>query len=53
MTNEFLYRQKLREIAEQLERWAEESKKGGWSTHQVEPMLQKAREIFELIGRNG
>lgn len=45
--------QKLRELAWQLERWAEESRRGGWSTHQVEPMKQKAREIWEFIGRAG
>ena len=32
----------LNETAEQLERWADESVRGGWSTHQVDPMRKKS-----------
>lgn len=38
--------------ADQLDQWARESRSGGWSTHQVEPMTRKAdvlrREASEL-----
>jgi hypothetical protein len=46
-----VYTRVLADMAEQLEHWAYESKRGGWSTHQVEPMRQKAREIWQLLGR--
>ena len=41
----------LREIAEQLEKWAGESKRGGWSTHQVIPQLLLAERIYNYLGR--
>jgi hypothetical protein len=41
----------LREIAEQLERWAGESKSGGWSTHQVTPQLLLSERIYNYLGR--
>lgn len=44
-------REKLREVADQLERWAVESSLGGWSTHQVEPMKEEAACIYEMLGR--
>lgn len=31
--------------ANQLDDWAAESKRGGWSTHQVEPMRKKADQL--------
>lgn len=31
--------------ADQLDRWACESEKGGWSTHQVGPMRERASKI--------
>lgn len=40
----------LEQIAYQLERWADESKRDGWSTNQVEPMKNKATEIFAKNG---
>jgi len=43
--------QLLREIAEQLERWARESKSGGWSTHQVQPQRELADKIYSHLGR--
>lgn len=41
----------LIELAEQLERWAKESRSGGWSTHQIEPMNNKAKDIWVFIGK--
>ncbi len=41
----------LREIAEQLEKWAGESESGGWSTHQVTPQLLLSERIYEYLGR--
>ena len=41
----------LKNIAKQLETWANESRVGGWSTHQVEPMQKLAKEIYEHLGR--
>lgn len=32
-------------MADQLDDWARESRSGGWSTHQVEPMTRKADEL--------
>lgn len=46
-----VYTRALAETADQLEEWAFESVRGGWSTHQVDPMRQKAREIWKLLGR--
>jgi len=39
----------LKKISDQLRRWAIESKTGGWSTHQVEPMRRLADEIDETL----
>ena len=39
-----------REVS-QLERWADESRRGGWSTHQVEPMLKRAQHLRETAAR--
>jgi hypothetical protein len=44
-------RQLLKELAAQLEAWAIESRKGGWSTHQVGPMENKAAEIWAHLGK--
>jgi hypothetical protein len=41
----------LNKIARQLEIWAEESRVGGWSTHQVKPMQKLSKEIYEHLGR--
>ena len=46
-------RDMLEAIAEQLDRWAAESKSGGWSTHQVKPMEAKASEIYAYLMRTG
>ena len=43
----------LREVAEQLEKWAREAHVGGWSTQQVEPMQNLALRIWEHLGRGG
>ena len=41
----------LQEEADRLDRWAVESEKGGWSTHQVQPMRERASAIrAKLIG---
>lgn len=32
------------EMADQLDRWSEQSRSGGWSTHQCEPQTRKADE---------
>ncbi len=42
-----LLEKELIKIATQLEEWAEESIKGGWSTHQVKPMREKAKYILK------
>lgn len=39
----------LDRIAYKLEAWAEESRKGGWSTHQEEPQKRLAVEIRNAI----
>ena len=41
----------LREVGTQLEKWADEAKTGGWSTHQVKPMKRLAEKIFAHLGR--
>lgn len=41
----------LRSLANQLNKWADESKSGGWSTHQVKPMQEKAAEIYQLLDK--
>lgn len=38
----------LLETANQLDDWAEQSRTGGWSTHQVEPMRKKADELRRI-----
>ena len=43
----------LRSIAKQLNLWAEQSRTGGWSTHQVKPMQDKAAEIYRLLDKMG
>lgn len=40
--------QALRDEANQLERWATESRAGGWSTHQVDPMNARAAELRKI-----
>ena len=44
-----VFKQKLQEIANQLQIWAAESINGGWSTHQVKPMKDLASQIYVLI----
>lgn len=41
----------LRSLAKQLNQWAEQSRNGGWSTHQVEPMRNKAAEIHRFLDK--
>ena len=41
----------LQGIAKQLEKWAQESLQGGWSTHQRMPQLVLAEAIYNFIGR--
>lgn len=38
----------LIEQANQLDKWATESREGGWSTHQVDPMKKKADELRRI-----
>jgi len=45
---EYLYK-----IAQQLDKWAIETKTGGWSTHQVAPMRKLSLEIYSYLGRYG
>jgi hypothetical protein len=40
------------EMADQLERWANESRNGGWSTHQVDPMRRLADKLRISVTRN-
>lgn len=35
----------LMEEADLLDRWAQQSITGGWSTHQVDPMRERADEL--------
>ena len=42
-------REALSEEADQLERWANESRLEGWSTHQVDPMRQRAEQLRALL----
>ena len=51
MAREMTPQEFLREIAEQLEKWAGESKSGGWSTHQVAPQLLLSERIYNYLGR--
>ena len=41
----------LRLVAKQLNTWAAQSQSGGWSTHQVIPMQEKAAEIYRLLDK--
>ena len=41
----------LRKTADQLEAWADEAKRYGWSTIHVEPMLKRASEIRSVLRR--
>jgi len=43
------YKRALRAEARTLMRWANESAKGGWSTHQVEPMRERAGLLLRLL----
>lgn len=43
--------EQLNRIAAQLRKWAIESRTGGWSTHQVDPMRKLADEIDEHLSR--
>jgi hypothetical protein len=48
-----IYHDELINVAEQLEEWALESVLGGWSTHQVQPMSDKAMSIRRLCRKHG
>ena len=39
----------LEKEAVQLDRWADESLSGGWSTHQVEPMRNRAAMLRNKV----
>jgi hypothetical protein len=39
----------LRDEVSQLRKWARESRSGGWSTHQVDPMNKRADEICRVL----
>lgn len=41
----------LQQVAKQLEKWAQESLRGGWSTHQRMPQLVLAERIHGFIVR--
>jgi hypothetical protein len=41
--------QALREEIDQLRRWADESERGGWSTHQTRPMRERANALALLL----
>lgn len=41
----------LRKDAALLRHWAVQSRTGGWSTHQVEPMRRRANEIDEVLAK--
>ena len=41
----------LRSIRRQLNQWADESRSGGWSTHQVDPQRELAAKIQQFLGR--
>lgn len=43
--------QLLRTIAATLNDWAYESRRYGWSTHQVKPQLALAKDIYVFLGR--
>ena len=39
----------LHVVARQLNRWADESRRGGWSTHQVDPQRALAEQIHQHL----
>lgn len=39
----------IQQEIELLETWARESKLYGWSTHQTQPQLDRARQLKELL----
>jgi len=39
----------LEGVIRQLDRWARESRAGGWSTHQVEPQRKLADDLRRFI----
>jgi hypothetical protein len=41
--------QALRSEIALLRAWARESREGGWSTHQVQPMLDRANDLALLL----
>jgi hypothetical protein len=47
--NEEILIKAIRDEISLLEKWAQESKVGGWSTHQVEPQLKRANELKILL----
>jgi hypothetical protein len=49
--------EEVRKLVEMLEKeatllmaWARESREGGWSTHQVDPMRKRTAEILDFLG---
>lgn len=46
-------RQALLNAAEQCDRWADESQRGGWSTHQVSANRKLADELRRVALRRG
>lgn len=43
----------LIEEASQLEKWGNESREGGWSTHQVDPMRKRADVLRRIATTKG
>jgi len=41
--------EEIKKEIELLEKWANQSIKGGWSTHQVEPQRNRANELKALL----
>lgn len=41
----------LNDLANTLDRWADESRSGGWSTHQVEANRKKADECRRMAAQ--
>jgi hypothetical protein len=39
----------LRQEILQLDDWAKESLAGGWSTHQVKPMQERANQLARIV----
>lgn len=50
MTEEERLKGLLVDVANQLDKWAIESQSGGWSSHQVKPMIRLARMIRSRVG---